>query len=78
MPSKEKEILRLLETYFSLLHGQLEDLLYRVKIAETALQANPVFLAAYNQAVKDTHRPMLPALPRQFSAIQQAIQRLPD
>jgi len=78
VPTSQKDALLGLAKYMELANAQFTDLLYRVKIVETALQANPQLLEAYNRAVKDTKRPPLQGLPIQLRAIEQAIGRLSD
>jgi hypothetical protein len=70
-------MLRMLCKYAEMVNGQLGNLLYRVTLAETALQANPQLLEGYNEAVRHTQRPTLPGLLRQLEAFQQEVEGIP-
>ena len=68
--------MQILAKYCEMLNAQLADILHRLRVAETALQSSPHLQEAYNKAVKDTQRTMLPGLPRQLQALQQTIDKI--
>ena len=78
MANTEKQTLQLLCTYIKLLHGHLTESGHRLAILETAVKSKPELIPAYDLAFQNVKSPYLPGLDRQFQAIQQAVEKLPD
>lgn len=78
MSKEQKLLLEILGKYCVMVNSQLADVLFRLKVAETAIQAHPDLLVAYTEARAHTQQPQLPGLPRQLEAFLQEVKQIPD
>jgi len=78
MPQNQKLLLEILGKYCVMVNAQLEQILYRLKVAETAIQSRPDLVVAYTEATAHTKRQELPGLPRQLLAFLEEVQKIPD
>jgi hypothetical protein len=75
--STEKEVLQLFAKYCEMLQLQLADTRMRLKAMEYALESNAELHQAYSKGLaKESYEKDTPGLPRQLSAVQQAIANL--
>ncbi len=79
MSNTEKEILQGFKIYAKMVNAHFVELETRIRTLEAAMEKNPQLLTAYNQAVRAEKRlSSAPTLTTQLSAIEEAIDKLPD
>jgi hypothetical protein len=79
MANVEKEILRQLCKYAEMVNVEFTELEYRIRILQATIMSKPEFQTPYNLAVAETKERTHPqGLGKQLSAVQQAIERLPN
>ena len=52
MPNSQKPIIDMLFKYAEMLHGQLREMDYRLRVFEAVMEKDPQLLLSYNQALR--------------------------
>jgi hypothetical protein len=78
MANTQKQILLGFAKYAEIVNAHLKEMHDKIEILEAMVRNRPELVLAYNQALQEKRKLFSPGPQTQLSAVQQAIQRLPE